>query len=65
MSNRYSLDQCPHCDRHVFTPQHLDARGIFITYACAACWPGIAKQYRPEVLSDPGYEVSEPIEPED
>jgi hypothetical protein len=61
---RYSLSQCS-CGSGFEAPQRLDARGIFLTYACEKCWPEKRKQYRPEALEDPNYWADEPIEPED
>lgn len=62
---KYSLETCPHCQRETYAPQHLDARGIFISYACDQCWPALEKKYRPEIFTDSQYETDEPIEPED
>lgn len=42
-----------------------DARGIFVARVCAACKKERLKGYRPEIFTDPGYEVNEPIDPED
>jgi hypothetical protein len=39
-----------------------DARGIFCCYVCDACEDEKRKRYRPDVLTDPNYEASEPIE---
>jgi hypothetical protein len=61
---RYSLPKCQ-CGSGLAAPQRLDARGIFITYACDKCWREKAKGYRTEVLEDPNYLAEEPIEPED
>ena len=61
---RNSLPECS-CGSRLEAPQHLDARGIFLTYACEQCWPEKRRQFRPEVLEDPNYEADEPIEPED
>jgi hypothetical protein len=61
---RCSLLDCS-CGSGLEAPQRLDARAIFLTYACEKCWPEKKKQYRPEVLEDPNYWVEEPIEPED
>lgn len=52
---RTSLDHCHYCDRDVPAPQHLDARGLFITFACDDCWKTEKAGYRPEVLTDPSY----------
>jgi hypothetical protein len=41
-----------------------DARGIFLTYACGKCRREKLAGYRPEVLSDPNYEHSEPLDDE-
>ena len=40
----------------------IDARGIFLTFACDSCWPRKRQQYAPGVLTDPNYPVSEPVE---
>jgi len=42
-----------------------DARGIYCCKVCDRCEGAKRARYRPEVLDDPGYEASEPIEPED
>jgi len=52
---RSHLDHCHYCGRDVEAPQRLDARGIFLTYACDACWRNERRSYRPEVLTDPQY----------
>ena len=44
--------------------QH-DARGIPLCRTCEDCYQRRLASYRPEVLSDPGYECDECIEPED
>ena len=44
--------------------ERLDARGIFLCYACDQCWPQKRLGYRPEVLTDPSYETYEPVEDE-
>ena len=43
----------------------FDARGIALMRACNQCWPTKQLRYRPEVLTDPNYWASEPIEPEE
>ena len=60
---RYSLPNAP--AEAASAPQRLDARGIFLTYACDKCWREKAKGYRKEVLEDSNYSAEEPIEPED
>lgn len=42
-----------------------DARGIYIGKVCRYCKARTLAKYRPEVLSDPNYEATEAIEPED
>ncbi len=42
-----------------------DARGIYLARVCDACVNERLATYRPEVLTNPGYEASEPIEPDD
>jgi hypothetical protein len=39
-----------------------DARGIFCTFICDACEDEKRARYRPDVLTDPNYEASEPID---
>lgn len=41
---------------------YLDARNIPLFRGCTRCAPDKLKRYRPEVLTDPNYEASEPIE---
>ena len=41
--------------------QH-DARGIALRRTCEVCHEEKMAQYRPEVLTDPNYWTSEPIE---
>jgi hypothetical protein len=42
-----------------------DARGIPLARVCSTCMKAKLSTYRPEVLTDPGYEVDEPIDPEE
>jgi hypothetical protein len=42
-----------------------DARGIPLKRVCDQCRAEALGCFRPEVLTDPGYLVDEPIEPED
>lgn len=42
-----------------------DARGIPLCRTCDKCHDEKMKRYRKDVLTDPNYEASEPIEPED
>lgn len=39
-----------------------DARGIFLTFVCGECEQRKLAVFRPEVLTDPGYDHDEPIE---
>lgn len=39
-----------------------DARGIFLTYVCEECRSDKLGRYRPDVLTDPSYWHSEPID---
>ena len=41
-----------------------DARGIFLTYVCSRCRKEKLSGFRPDVLTDPHYPASEPIEEE-
>jgi hypothetical protein len=40
----------------------FDARGIFLAYVCDACEREKLSGYRPDVLTDPNYWHSEPID---
>jgi hypothetical protein len=42
--------------------ERLDARGIFLTFACERCWPEKSTHWRQDILTDPNYEVDEPID---
>jgi hypothetical protein len=42
-----------------------DARGIFLTFVCDACVAEKLKEFRPDVLVNPDYWSSEPIEEEE
>lgn len=44
---------------------YKDARGIELFRGCTKCAPEKLKGYRPEVLTNPNYEATEAIEPED
>jgi hypothetical protein len=39
-----------------------DARGIFLTYTCDDCHDRKMTEFRPDVLTDPGYWTDEPID---
>jgi hypothetical protein len=41
---------------------HYDARGIFLFYACPACYDGQAYKYRADVFTDPYYWTIEPVD---
>lgn len=42
-----------------------DARGIPLARVCDKCKKQKLAGFRPDVLTNPGYEVDEPIEPEE
>ena len=42
-----------------------DARGIYLCKVCIKCIKHKLRGYRPEVLTNPFYTASEPIEPDD
>lgn len=42
----------------------LDARGIFVTFACSKCRSTKLKAFRSEIFTDARYEADETIEPE-
>jgi hypothetical protein len=57
------LQRCP-CGSRIWPDAHHDARGIFLCYACEKCEREKLSRYRPEVLTDPDYWHSEPIDDE-
>ncbi len=44
--------------------EEYDARGIFLCFVCETCEKEKLSRYRPEVLIEPNYWASEPIEEE-
>jgi hypothetical protein len=42
-----------------------DAKGIPLIRACCDCREGRLKEFRPEVLTNPNYDTTEPVEPDD
>jgi hypothetical protein len=60
---KHGITEC-HCGSGEYAQARYDARGIFLTYACEACVQEKLSHYRPEVLTDPGYEHDEPLDEE-
>jgi len=58
-----TLGSC-HCGSGCPSWWQNDARGIPLARVCEKCKEKTLAKYRPEVLSNPNYEASEPIEPE-
>ena len=58
---RTYLDKCP-CGSGKSADLEFDARGYELGFMCAKCRKAKLAKYRPEVLSDPGYEADEPFE---
>lgn len=52
---------CP-CGSGLDSWAEYDARGIYLARVCDRCREERLAIYRPEVLTDPGYEADEPIE---
>lgn len=52
------------CGSKLGRRKRVDARGIFLCWACDKCWPKKKKTYRPDVLTDPNYWHDEPIDEE-
>ena len=48
-------------DKH----DEYDARGIYLAKVCMKCIRSKLRGFRPEVLTNPYYTASEPIEPEE
>jgi len=57
---RGTLHICNRSDRW----EEYDARGIFLCFICETCEKEKLSRYRPEVLIEPNYWASEPIEEE-
>ena len=55
---------CP-CGSGELREEVHDARGIFVAFVCDRCRAERLRGYRREIFTDPSYEASEPIEPED
>jgi len=58
---RQFIDPC-HCGSGHVASARYDARGIFLTYACAKCARKKLGGFRPDVLCDPNYWADEPID---
>ena len=58
------LQECP-CGSKEFPEAHLDARGIFLCYACVKCEREKLSHYRADVLTDADYWHNEPIDAKD
>jgi hypothetical protein len=58
------LCPCP-CGSGLPSTWQYDARGIELCRTCEKCHDTKMKSYRSEVLTDPHYWASEPIEPEE
>jgi len=53
------------CGSGLASEWELDARGIELGRMCPSCRTERLAGFRPEVLTDPGYEADEEIEPRD
>jgi hypothetical protein len=51
-----SLKPC-HCGSGLEREARYDARGIFLTYVCEKCVEEKLGKFRPEVLTDPNYDL--------
>lgn len=51
------------CDQYRW--DEYDARGIYLCKVCERCERDKLAAYRPEVLTDPGYELDEEVYPDD
>lgn len=60
----HDLKPCP-CGSGKLSTWKLDARNIPLCRTCDDCHDDKMRRYRPEVLTDPNYWTSEPVEPED
>jgi hypothetical protein len=61
-------DDMENFERHEGSPwSEYDARGYYLMKVCEHCREERLKDYRPEVLTDPGYEMpaNEPFEEEE
>lgn len=56
---KHGLENC-NCGSGQYAPQRLDGHGIFLTYACDACWPEKLKKYRPDIMQ--AYDACEDID---
>lgn len=58
---RYDRRKCP-CGSGKPSSWQFDARGIELCRTCEVCHDEKMTAYRPEVLTDPNYEVDEEID---
>jgi hypothetical protein len=58
------LQHCP-CGSGEYPEALHDARGIFCCYVCSQCEKLQRSRYRPDVMTDPNYDHSEPIDEEE
>ena len=56
--------ECP-CGSGEWPDEVTDARGIFVCYCCDHCRAEMLEGYRPEIWTDPNYETTEDVEPQD
>lgn len=56
-----AVRSCP-CGSGLEPEDQYDARGIFLCRTCVKCHKNKMSKYRREVLENPNYEASEPIE---
>jgi hypothetical protein len=52
------------CGSGKFQTPVYDARSIFLTYVCEQCRERKLAGFRSDILTDPNYPTTEPIEPE-
>lgn len=58
MVRLYQLTLKPcHCGSGLEREARYDARGIFLTYVCEKCVEEKLGKFRPEVLTDPNYDL--------
>jgi hypothetical protein len=56
-------NNCP-CGSGLDRKEIIDARGIFVTYACEKCYSEKLEGYRADIFYDSNYYTDENIEPD-